>query len=383
MGLFIPPRANSVQSHCVNHTVPPLKSSYSASQLFQTIMKTCLISLFKYFFVCFEKFNWQIESLFICLPTDGRKEQHSEHPCTPYLVSPIIILPHPLRLCMCKYIQHISLLPNHPKEVCRHDTSYPNTSACTSLNRNILWNYNTITTKKINMDLMTSSNLQSVFSWKCLWQIFLKLRIQTLSIAFLLLCPLVLPTSPPGNCPPVFLCSAKHKFLWGLRPVVWTPPTIRSWLDVKCLPLHQTRRCIMSHDATPWPSGCRGTARPLHMACFSLCHNSANHHGILWVRVTIHWPTTFHPVVSAFIHYSVIIESYKMVILNVSLLYIYQPALFCIKKVSLFLHSPLFLSLFLSITMKHGFFKNVIQCIVLHCSHYYFECMSPFYCCIW
>ena len=164
MGLFIPPRANSVQSHCVNHTVPPLKSSYSASQLFQTIMKTCLISLFKYFFVCFEKFNWQIESLFICLPTDGRKEQHSEHPCTPYLVSPIIILPHPLRLCMCKYIQHISLLPNHPIEVCRHDSSYPNTSACTSLNRNILWNYNTITTKKLNMDLMTSSNLQSVFS---------------------------------------------------------------------------------------------------------------------------------------------------------------------------------------------------------------------------
>lgn len=118
-------------------------------------------------------------------------------------------------------------------------------------------------------------------------------------------------------------------------------------------------------------------------ACFSLCHNSANHHGILWVRVTIHWPTTFHPVVLAFIHYSVIIESYKMVILNVSLLYIYQPALFCIKKVSLFLHSPLFLSLFLSITMKHGLFKNVIQCIVLHCSHYDFECMSPFYCCIW
>lgn len=118
-------------------------------------------------------------------------------------------------------------------------------------------------------------------------------------------------------------------------------------------------------------------------ACFSLCHNSANHHGILWVRVTIHWPTTFHPVVLAFIHYSVIIESYKMVILNVSLLYIYQPALFCIKRVSLFLHSPLFLSLFLSITMKHGLFKNVIQCIVLHCSHYDFECMSPFYCCIW
>ena len=118
------------------------------------------------------------------------------------------------------------------------------------------------------------------------------------------------------------------------------------------------------------------------MACFSLCHNSANHHGILWVRVTIHWPTTFHPVVSAFIHYSVIIESYKMVILNVSLLYIYQPALFCIKKVSFFF-ILLFLSLFLSITTKHGFFQNVIQCIVLYCYHYYFECMSPFYCCIW
>lgn len=96
-------------------------------------------------------------------------------------------------------------------------------------------------------------------------------------------------------------------------------------------------------------------------ACFSLCHNSVNHHGTLWIRVTIHWPTIFHPMVSAFIHYSVIIESYQVVILNVSLLYIYQAALFCIKKVSFFLHSPLFLSLFLSITMKHGFFKMLFN----------------------
>ena len=100
------------------------------------------------------------------------------------------------------------------------------------------------------------------------------------------------------------------------------------------------------------------------MACFSLCHNSANHHGILWVRVTIHWPTTFHPVVSAFIHYSVIIERYKVVILNVSLLYIYQPALFCIKKVSFFLHSPLSLSLF-----KYHYETWIFsKCYSMHCS---------------
>ena len=115
-------------------------------------------------------------------------------------------------------------------------------------------------------------------------------------------------------------------------------------------------------------------------ACFSLCHNSVNHHGTLWIRVTIHWPTIFHPMVSAFIHYSVIIESYQVVTLNVSLLYIYQAALFCIKKVSFF---SSFSSLSLSLFKYHyetWDFQNAIQGIIFHCYHYYFECMSPFYC---
>ena len=171
MGLFIPPRANPIQSHCDNHTVSPLKSSYLEADYFRPSWKRVSSSLFKYFFCVCEKFNWQIESLFICLSTDERKEQHHEHPCTSYLASPtIVVLPHPRCPVYVNIYNTFPFCQTIQKNFI--DMILPNASACISLNRNILWNYNTITPKKINMDLMTSSNLQSVFKWKCLWQIF-------------------------------------------------------------------------------------------------------------------------------------------------------------------------------------------------------------------
>lgn len=150
--------------------------------------------LFLNTFFFFEKFNWQIESLFICLSTDERKEQHHEHPCTSYLASPtIVVLPHPRRPVYVNIYNTFPFCQTIQKNFI--DMILPNASACISLNRNILWNYNIITPKKINMDLMTSSNLVCVQMKMSLTDFFLNSEFKHYPWHFWL-CPLVLPTSP-------------------------------------------------------------------------------------------------------------------------------------------------------------------------------------------
>lgn len=89
-----------------------------------------------------------------------------------------------------------------------------------------------------------------------------------------------------------------------------------------------------------------------------------------------HWPT-FHLMVP-FCFYA---GSYKTEVLNFIIFLHLLPVLCCLKKKKKILSFSL--DLFFKYHYRSRFFKNFIECIIIHCCHHSFGCLSSFCYYLW